>query len=111
VQTEGGLFQQVTNGLDHSNWSQVARTKSCYYRLWFSTEELKKWLRLIMPHIPVPSMLYKVILIYKHSLLQQRWISEVKLALPRFRAQIEEIEAHMLKRCSENDIVQKEKEN
>lgn len=64
-------------------------TKSCYFRLWFGTEELKKWFRIIMPHIPVASMLYKVIIVYKHSLLQQRWISEVKSALPQFKTEIE----------------------
>lgn len=49
-----------------------------YYRLWFrSSEELKKFLLIILPHIPVASMLYKAILLYKDSQLQQRWISEI----------------------------------
>lgn len=49
-----------------------------YYRLWFrSTEELKKFLVIILPHISAASMLYKVSLLYKDSQLQQRWISEV----------------------------------
>lgn len=49
-----------------------------YYRLWFrSSEELKKFLRIILPYIPVASMLYKTILLYKDSQLQQRWISEI----------------------------------
>lgn len=49
-----------------------------YYRLWIrSSEELKKFLRIIMPEIPVVAMLPKVILLYKDSQLQQRWISEV----------------------------------
>lgn len=48
------------------------------YRLWFrSTEGLKKLLRIILPHVPVPSMLYKVLMLYKDPELQQRWISEV----------------------------------
>lgn len=48
------------------------------YRLWIrSSEELQKFLRIIMPHIPVPSMLPKVIMLYKNKDLQQRWISEV----------------------------------
>jgi hypothetical protein len=64
-------------------------SKQEYYRLWFSTEELKKWLRIIMPHIPVPSMVYKTILIYKDSQFQQRWISEVKKALPQFSTTID----------------------
>ncbi len=48
-----------------------------YCRLWFrSTEELKKFLRLILPHAKTASMLPKVLLLYKDSQLQQRWISE-----------------------------------
>lgn len=87
----------------YGNYSQ-----SYYYRLWFGTEELTKWLRIIMPSIPVASMLYKVILVYNHSLFQQRWISEVKLALPQFANQIDEIVNNKYKH-SENDIVQKRK--
>lgn len=49
-----------------------------YYRLWIrSSEELKKFLRIILPCVPVASMLSKAILLYKDSQLQQRWISEV----------------------------------
>ena len=49
-----------------------------YYRLWIrSSEELKKFLRLILPHMNVHSMLPKVLLLYRDSQLQQRWISEV----------------------------------
>jgi LAGLIDADG DNA endonuclease family len=66
-------------------------TKTEYYRLWFSTEELKKFLRIIMPHIPVASMVYKTILIYKDSQFQQRWISEQSTALPHFVEEIKKI--------------------
>lgn len=53
-------------------------TERQYYRLWFrSAEELKKFLRIILPFISIPSMLPKVLLLYKESSLQQRWISEV----------------------------------
>jgi len=49
-----------------------------YWRLWiYSTEDLKKFLRIIIPHIPVKTMLRKVLLLYKDSQMQQRWISEV----------------------------------
>ena len=55
-----------------------------YWRIWISSqEELKKFLRIILPYIPVPSMLKKAILLYKDSQFQQRWISEV-LQLSRF---------------------------
>lgn len=49
-----------------------------YWRLWLSTEELKKFLRIILPYVPVLSMLYKFIVLYNDSQLQQRWISEVE---------------------------------
>lgn len=49
-----------------------------YYRLYIrSTEELKKFLRIIAPHIPVKEMLYKILVLYKDSEIQQRWISEI----------------------------------
>ncbi len=49
-----------------------------YWRIWIrSQEELKKFLRIILPHVPVPSMLQKTILLYKDSQFQQRWISEI----------------------------------
>ena len=52
-----------------------------YYRLWIrSSEELKKLMRIILPHIKVASMLPKVLFLYRNSELQQRWISEVSLA-------------------------------
>lgn len=52
-----------------------------YYRLWIrSSEELKKLLIIILPCIQVSSMLPKVLLLYRDSQLQQRWISEVSSA-------------------------------
>ena len=49
-----------------------------YYQLRiYSTENLKKFFRLVLPHFAVPSMLPKVILLYKDTDLQKRWISEV----------------------------------
>ncbi len=55
-----------------------------YCRLWFSTNELKKFLRIILPYIPIKSCLPKVMITYKDLELQQRWISEVKTMLPKF---------------------------
>ncbi len=55
-----------------------------YWRLWIrSQEELKKFLRIILPYIPVSSMLSKTLLLYKDSQFQQRWISEV-VSLSKF---------------------------
>jgi len=52
-----------------------------YFRLWIrSGEELKKLLRLVLPHIQVESMLPKVLLLYRNPELQQRWISEVSMS-------------------------------
>lgn len=52
--------------------------KTEHYRLWIrSTEELKKFLSIIIPHIFIEDMLYKILLVYKDPMLQQRWISEV----------------------------------
>jgi hypothetical protein len=49
------------------------------YRIWIrSSEELKKFLRIIIPHVYVKSMLYKILLTYKDSQIQERWISEVE---------------------------------
>ncbi len=55
-----------------------------YWRLWIrSQEELKKFLRIILPYIPVQSMLSKTILLYKDSQFQERWISEM-VSLSKF---------------------------
>ena len=43
----------------------------------YSTEELKKFLHIILPYLEVENMLLKVILLYKDKTLQQRWISEI----------------------------------
>lgn len=64
-------------------------TKKLYYRLWFGTEELKKFFRIILPYIPVKSMLRKTMLLYKDTKIQQRWISEMKFLNPKFAEQID----------------------
>ena len=47
------------------------------YRLWIrSVTELKKFLTIILPHVPF-CMLYKCLVLYKDSEFQQRWISEM----------------------------------
>jgi hypothetical protein len=52
--------------------------KQNYFRLWLrSTEELKKFLRIILPHIQTEQMLEKAILLYKDNQLLERWISEI----------------------------------
>lgn len=62
------------------------------YRLRFSTlRDFEDFLLLILPHIPVPSMLYKVMICYNDPKNQQRWISQVKIALPQFTSTIEKV--------------------
>ena len=52
--------------------------KDQYFRIWIrSTDELKKLLRLVAPHVQEIDMLYKVLILYKDPELQQRWISEI----------------------------------
>jgi len=49
-----------------------------YYRIWIrSTQELKKFLQIILPFVEVETTLQKVLLLYKDEQLQQRWISEI----------------------------------
>ena len=69
--------------------SRIGRRGNYYQLRIYSTEELKKFLRIILPHIPVASMLPKVILLYKDQNLQQRWIFEV-CKLSQFSRQIVE---------------------
>ncbi len=84
------------------------RTGKTFYRLWIrSTEELKKLLTIILPHIEVEQMLPKVLLLYKDSELQQRWISEVEKHTCFSRETIEKYVNEKKDRWkpSENDIV------
>lgn len=81
------------------------------FRIWLrSTGELKKFLRIVIPHIPVASMLAKVILLYRDSDLQQRWISEVQqLSLFDYETIHDALEAKKQKWsafASDKDIVQ-----
>lgn len=82
------------------------------FRLWIKThEDLKKFLRIIMPEIPT-TMLKKVLLLYKDAELQQRWISEIAEHTKQPREIVEgvcEARKQELKEFrSENDIVQSE---
>lgn len=62
-----------------------------YFRLYLNTTSLKSFFKIIMPCIPVPSMIYKYCLLYKDTELQQRWISEMIMAFPAFEKEIMEI--------------------
>jgi len=63
--------------------SRVSTTgpRSNQYRIWLrSKEDLEKFLRIILPHMAVPAMLKKVLLLDRDPEVQQRWISEVSQA-------------------------------
>lgn len=61
-----------------------------FARIWFlNREAYLTFLRIILPHIPVPSMLKKVMICYSDPVLQQRWISEVTSNLPHFKEHID----------------------
>ena len=59
------------------------------YRLQLDRKNLDSFLTLILPHIPVASMLYKVMPCYDNLENQQRWISKVQTSLPQFYQQLE----------------------
>lgn len=93
------------------------------YRLWMrSCKDLQNFLLLIAPFIPVYSMLYKVVLLYRDSQLQQRWISELVQRTRFTQSEIEQVvlerkrslkafQAQRKNEQTENDIVQPLKEN
>jgi len=101
IEVHIGKIKRVWNGQE-----------KIYYRLWIrSSEELKKFLRIILPQLKVQSMLPKFLILYKDINLQQRWISEVG-ELTGFSKEI--IEKYIsekknkwkiYKDTSENDIV------
>lgn len=66
------------------------RSVNFIYRLSFRTEELKKFLRLVLSHIPVASMLRKCLVVNNSQALQESWISEMKAAVPHFATYIDE---------------------
>lgn len=58
--------------------TKVGKVGQKHHRLYiYSPDNLKDLLRIIMPHVPVEVMLPKILLLYKDTSLQQRWISEV----------------------------------
>lgn len=60
------------------------------YRLYLNNQALKKFLVLIMPYAPIPSMIYKYCILYKDPNLQERWISEMLVAFPDWETNIRE---------------------
>lgn len=54
-----------------------------------SRAQLENFLTIILPFLPVASMLYKTVICYQDQKNQERWISKVKEALPQFSKEIE----------------------
>jgi hypothetical protein len=79
-----------------------------YYRIYFNTENLKKFLLIIAPFMrpslrnnkSIDSMLYKFKIVYKNKDLQQRWISELLERIPFYKEAI-----LLMYSNSEKDIV------
>lgn len=62
-----------------------------YNRLYFNTTELHKLLTLIMPLLETENMVSKFAIRYKKDTDQQRWISIMKEAMPKFHDEIDRI--------------------
>jgi len=80
--TEGFKYQEILilSRYLRNIWkirTRIGRRGKYYQLRIYSTEELKKFLGLILPHLSVANMLPKVIILYKDQNLQKRWISEV----------------------------------
>lgn len=73
---------QKTSESGFSSSGRETQQDQYYYRLWLSTNQLKSFLRIILPYLPCKEMFYKVFLIYKDLQLQKRWISEVEMGCP-----------------------------
>lgn len=64
-------------------------TDKIYATIILYQECTKKFLRLFMKLLPTERMLYKFCLKYRDAREQQRWISELKLALPQYKKAID----------------------
>ncbi len=108
------LLEQYLKKVWHINAVASPKSKNNpnQYRLWFrSTDELKSFLRIILPFVKTEDMLKKCILLYKDPKLQQRWISEIVQASNFPLKKIQDVYEQKRKSwkayaVSENDIVQ-----
>ena len=87
----------VSSTLGESSTKHLGKSLQ-YYRLYIrSTEQLQKLLSILLPFVKVESMLPKVLVLYKDSQLQERWISKV-VDLTGFSRDI--VEKHVRERKS-----------
>ena len=80
----------LENTIEHHT---SGKTNKTYATLIFYQNDTKKFLPLIMKHVPTVHMLYKFRLKYADSKLQQDWISELKQTLPHFAEAIDKMYA------------------
>lgn len=69
---------------------QRKKTGGYYHFLEMNTTNLKKFLRIIMPVMPIPQMLYKFYLPYKNKNLRDGWIREMIFHMPSLEPYIYE---------------------
>lgn len=69
---------------------QRKKTGGYYFFLEMNTTNLKKFLRIIMPVMPIPQMLYKFYLPYKDQNLRDGWIREMIFYMPSLEPYIYE---------------------
>lgn len=74
----------------------IFRNGKNYYRLWFKTTELQKFLKIILPVVPLIWDMFekKMIIHYKDEKYQQRWISEIQEILKTREKTTELAEIH-----------------
>lgn len=82
LSSKGAQCQQPA-GKEGSKIQHSNSPRNFYFRLWLSTQQLKSFLRIILPYLPCKEMFYKVLLTYKDLQLQERWISEVEGGCPQ----------------------------
>ena len=86
LEVDWGIRCKIIENPVKNKMKQIVRTD---YRLRFvNFQHLQAFFRIILPYIPVPSMLFKIMICYDDPEYQQRWISEVKQALPNFASEI-----------------------
>lgn len=82
LQVDWGIFTHIVR-----QPSPVAH----HFRLHLDRENLQRYLDIILPHMPVASLLYKVMPCYGNLKDQQRWISTVQARLPRYHDHLERL--------------------
>ena len=70
-------------------FGEAEKKNPIYYRLYLDNTNLRKLFEIIMPFLEVKEMLFKFAIRYKRKHDQERWISTMKVAMPRFQLEID----------------------